>query len=168
MSAEEKDEASAETAASAAPPKRGKRKLALAAVAAVVVLAGGGGAAFFMLGGDKHPAETKKEAHADASEEPPTYVDVPAMVVNLRTGGQPGFLKLHFVLVTSDEKQGEELKARLPSIIDALQPFLRELRPEDLAGAAAVYRMKEEMLARARSQAGEMVKDVLIQDLIQQ
>ena len=54
-------------------------------------------------------------------------------------------------------------------MLDAYQPFLRELRPEDLAGSAAIFRIKEAMLARANDVLGpDMVKDILIQDLIQQ
>ena len=47
--------------------------------------------------------------------------------------------------------------------------FLRELRPEDLNGSAAVFRVKEEMMARMTATLGaNMVRDVLIQDLVQQ
>jgi flagellar FliL protein len=54
-----------------------------------------------------------------------------------------------------------------------LQPFLRELRPDDLAGSAAVFRIKEEMLSRTTQALGQAlgagaVRDVLIQDLVQQ
>lgn len=152
--------------------KSGKGKLFIMLGALVVLLAGGGGAAYYFLGQpapDGHePAQAK--AAPEHSSEPPVYVEVPAMVVNLRTGsGQPGFLKLHFVFVASSESKSEEISAKLPSILDALQPFLRELRPEDLAGSAAVYRLKEEMLARAATQLTPgAVRDVLIQDLIQQ
>ena len=52
---------------------------------------------------------------------------------------------------------------------DAIQPFLRELRPEDLAGSAAVFRIKEQILLRAADALGpDQIKDVLIEDLIQQ
>ena len=61
------------------------------------------------------------------------------------------------------------MKEKLPLILDAYQPFLRELRPEDLAGSAAVFRLKEEMLVRTTRALGPgAVVDVLIQDLIQQ
>jgi flagellar FliL protein len=57
----------------------------------------------------------------------------------------------------------------MPEIRDALQPFLRELRPEDLAGSAGVFRIKEEMTRRVKDRVGpDKVDDILIQDLIQQ
>ena len=59
--------------------------------------------------------------------------------------------------------------AELPLVLDSFQPFLRELRPEDLSGSAAVFRIKEEMMVRATATLGAgQVKDILIQDLVQQ
>ena len=61
------------------------------------------------------------------------------------------------------------MRQKLPVILDALQPFLRELRPDDLNGSAAVFRVKEEMMSRATNVLGVgVVRDVLIQDLVQQ
>ena len=43
------------------------------------------------------------------------------------------------------------------------------MRPEDLSGSAAVFRIKEEMLVRTTAAVGTgMVKDILIQDIVQQ
>ena len=65
--------------------------------------------------------------------------------------------------------RAERVKDKGPVVLDARQPFLRELRPDDLNGAAAVFRIKEEMRTRATQALGAgMVKDVLIQDLVQQ
>jgi len=91
-------------------------------------------------------------------------------VVNLRSAdGGSHFIKLHFMLVPGDHATPDGIKDKLPLLLDAYQPFLRELRPEDLAGSAAVFRIKEEMLVRATTTLGAgQVKDVLIQDLIQQ
>ena len=76
---------------------------------------------------------------------------------------------MRFILVTQDAANEDVINEKLPLILDGFQPFLRELRPEDLAGSAAVFRLKEEMLSRASRVAGRgIVTDVLIQDLIQQ
>jgi flagellar FliL protein len=144
----------------AAPaPKKSKKLILFGAVGAVLLLGGGGGAWMF-LGSSAEPA-------AEASE---AFVDVPAMVVNLRSAdGSSRFLKVHFMLVPGEKATVEQITAKLPLLLDAYQPFLRELRPDDLAGSAAVFRVKEEMLVRAHQVLGDdMVKDVLIQDLIQQ
>lgn len=163
-----------ETPAAAKP--KGKKKLLIIGAAAAAVLLGGGGTAFALMGGEKGAAA---EAHAEAApakegghgeEGEAKFVDVPPMVVNLRSAdGAARFIKLHFMLVPGPNGTEEGLKEKLPLLLDAYQPFLRELRPEDLAGSAAVFRIKEELLVRATDTLGAgQVKDVLIQDLIQQ
>jgi flagellar FliL protein len=159
--------------------KKGKRKLILIGAAAAVALAGGG-SAYALMGGksDGHAAEAEAEAPAEASggegghgeEGAEKFVDVPAMVVNLRNAdGGSHFIKLHFMLVPGAKVTPDALKGKLPLLLDSYQPFLRELRPEDLAGSAAVFRIKEELLVRADDTLGAgQVKDVLIQDLVQQ
>ena len=165
-------------------PKSKKKLIIIGAAAGVLVLGGGGGAAM-MLSGGSAKAETPAEGgHGEAPKEAEgasgghggeagsaeSYVDVPAMVVNLRSpDGASRYLKLHFMIVPGAHGSPEGIKEKLPLILDAYQPFLRELRPEDLAGSAAVFRIKEEMLVRATQVAGEgVVKDILIQDLVQQ
>ncbi len=173
----------------AAKPKGSKKKLMIIIGAAVLVLGGGGGgAAFFLMGSDKATAKTAEGEHADAETEAEpeaegegdgekgkdgksaAYLDVPPLVVNLRSAdGAARFLKVHFVLVPGKASSVEKLQGKLPLLIDAYQPFLRELRPEDLNGSGAVYRVKEELLVRATQTLGpDAVKDVLIQDLVQQ
>lgn len=149
------------------PKSAKKKKLIVGAVAALLVAGGGGAYAF--LGGDKAAGE-EEVAEADHPEGEAVFVDVPPMVVNLRSAdGGARFVKLHFMLVPGPKGEATALEKKLPLLLDAYQPFLRELRPEDLAGSAAVFRIKEEMLMRAHDVLGAgQVKDVLIQDLIQQ
>jgi flagellar FliL protein len=158
--------------------KKGKRKLIIIGAAAAVALAGGG-SAYAIMGGksDGHAAEAEAAEPSDAGGEGghgeadvDKFVDVPAMVVNLRNAdGGSHFIKLHFMLVPGAKVTPDALKGKLPLLLDSYQPFLRELRPEDLAGSAAVFRIKEELLVRADDTLGAgQVKDVLIQDLVQQ
>ncbi|MFV0623252.1 flagellar basal body-associated FliL family protein [Sphingomonas sp. ac-8] len=180
MSAEDK-QVSTEVEGTAAPakPQPNKRKrMMIVAAAAAVLLAGGCGGAYALMGGEAEAGTTAEhgeaaeedesaEGHGDGAE---AFVDVPAMVINLRNAdGGSHFLKLHFMLVPGAAATPDALRDKLPLLLDAYQPFLRELRPEDLAGSAAVFRIKEEMLVRANATLGSgKVKDVLIQDLIQQ
>jgi len=171
-------------AAKAAQPKSKKKLIIIGAAAGVLLLGGGGGAAF-LFSGPSAKAEGAKDAHGEKKEEKSAegghgeggeaggkdaFVDVPAMMVNLRSpDGQTRFLKLHFMIVPGDGVAADELKEKLPLVLDSFQPFLRELRPEDLAGSAAVFRIKEEMMVRATATLGDgKVKDILIQDLVQQ
>ncbi|NYT42126.1 flagellar basal body-associated FliL family protein [Sphingomonas sp. R-74633] len=172
-------------AAKAAKPKSKKKLIIIGAAAGVVLLGGGGGAAFMLSGGsakaetaDSGHAKTEEKAaeggHGDSGGEAAAgkdaYVDVPAFMVNLRSpDGQARFLKLHFMIVPADGIAPDTMKEKLPLLLDSFQPFLRELRPEDLAGSAAVFRIKEEMMVRATATLGDgQVKDILIQDLVQQ
>ncbi|WP_033921465.1 flagellar basal body-associated FliL family protein [Sphingomonas sp. 37zxx] len=158
----------------AAPPAKasrfGKRTLIIVGVVVLLLLAAGGGA-FFFLGSGKSGETAEVEAEVDSSsEEGVAYVEAPPMVVNLRGSDDTSrFLKIRFTFVPASTAAGEKITTKLPLIIDSFQPFLRELRPEDLAGSAAVFRVKEEMLVRATEAMGPgVVKDILIQDMIQQ
>ncbi|MEW9854499.1 flagellar basal body-associated FliL family protein [Novosphingobium sp. M1R2S20] len=143
-----------------------KKLIIIGAVATVLLLGGGGGAYALMSGGDG----AKEESHAAAGEGADTFIDIPPMTVNLRSAdGTPRFLRVHLMLVPASADDQDEITKKLPLVIDSYQPFLRELRPEDLAGSAAAFRLKEEMLIRANQQLGSgIIADVLIQDLVQQ
>lgn len=148
--------------------KFSKKALVLSA-AALLLLAGGGAAAYVIWqnnGGGLGAAGPAVASGTDSS----SYIEVPQMIVNLRASdGQARFLKLRFIVVASSSGKVDSIKDRLPVLLDALQPFLRELRPDDLNGSAAVFRIKEEMMARAAQSLGAgVVRDVLIQDLVQQ
>jgi len=154
------------------PKKSGRKMLVIGGAAVLALLAGGGGAWWFMRGGDSAEASGEHEAAAEAPEGgagSSSYIEVPPMIVNLRgSDSQARFLKLRFIIVAADGKT-DNVKDKLPAVLDALQPFLRELRPDDRNGSAAVFRIKEEMMTRATQALGAgMVKDVLIQDLVQQ
>ncbi|WP_342251624.1 flagellar basal body-associated FliL family protein [Sphingomonas sp. OTU376] len=170
-------------AAKAAKPKSKKKLIIIGAAAGVLLLGGGGGAAFMFSGssakaeeaksehGSKTEAKSAEGGHGEGTESgKDAFLDVPAMMVNLRSpDGQARFLKLHFMIVPGDGVAPDDLKEKLPLVLDSFQPFLRELRPEDLSGSAAVFRIKEEMMVRATATLGDgQVKDILIQDLVQQ
>lgn len=156
--------------------KGGKAALIVIAAAATLLLGGGGGGAYVMLGtalasghsADVASVETAPFEHGEGAEA--ALVDVPAMVVTLRApGGDRRYLNIHVMLAPRTAAAGAAVKSRLPAIIGAYRPFLRALRPDDLAGAAAVFRIKAALLTRADAVMGQgEVEDVLIQDLVQQ
>jgi len=168
-------------------PNKKKKLIIIGAATAAALTLGGGGAAFFMGGKSATKAEkghAEDAAAEDSSSEGEAkggeggkegegkgkFVDVPTVSVNLRSpDGSAKFLKLHLMLVPGPKTTDTALKEKLPVVLDAYQPFLRELRPEDLGGSAAVFRLKEELMVRATQALGPgMIKEVLIQDLIQQ
>jgi flagellar FliL protein len=155
------------------PPKRNRRRLLAIVAAIAIVVAAAGAAAWFMkdrimaLAG--YGGAAKESTEVDVSEKR-VLIDVPAIVVNIRSSdGSSHFLKLRFVIVAGKKATEAELRYQLPLLIDTIQPFLRELRPDDLAGSAAVFRIKEEVRLRAVSVLGpDMISDILIQDLVQE
>jgi flagellar protein FliL len=144
MADNEQAEGGAEAAPESVKPK-GRLKLIIAAVAVLVIIGGATGWFFLM----RHHGE---ESHAEAGPlmKPPSYVEVPDMLVNL--AGLPGervqFLKVKLVLEVKEEKQAEAIKPSLPRVTDIFQTYLRELRPNDLNGSAGLFRLKEELTRR--------------------
>ena len=161
----EGDDAAKASAEAETPAPNRKRKLILIAIAVLVVIGASGGAAWWFLG--RASNEDKVVAAGPIVAE--QLVDVPPMTVNLRTAdGGSKFLRVHLMLVPGSLDKAA-IDGQLPLVIDSFQPFLRELRPEDIAGSAATFRIKEEMLLRANAVLGVgAVRDVLIQDLVQQ
>jgi flagellar FliL protein len=165
----------AEGAEGEAPAKKKLplKMLIIAGAAALVVLGGGGTAAFIFLkpkpdeahaekGKDKEKKKEKKdekkkegkegEKGAAVVREGPdgiVFYTMPDVVVNMQTAdGRPTFLKLKLTLELPDESAVEELDPNMPRLQDMFQTFLRELRPEDLAGSQGSYQLRMEILRR--------------------
>ena len=90
------------------------------------------------------------------------------MIVNLNTGGRRSvFLNIKVSLELLSESDGDKVEVLMPRIIDYFQVYLRELRVEDLKGSAGMYRLREELLGRARAAVAPMqVKDVLFKQIL--
>ncbi len=161
MADNDQAEGVAETPEAVAP--RGKLKLIIAAVA-VLAIVGGGATWFFFL---RHHGE---DTHAEAPPpKPPSYVEVPDMLVNLV--GLPGervqYLKVKIVLEVKEEKQIEAIKPTLPRITDIFQTYLRELRASDLNGSAGLFRLKEELTRRVNAAVSpSQVDAVLFKEIV--
>jgi flagellar FliL protein len=168
--------------------KKGLPKIVLiGAAAAVVVLGGGGTAAFLLLGKGGAPHATKaakkpekkggegKEGKKDANgpqvADGPNgvvYYTLPDLVVNMQTAdGRPSFLKLKLTLELPDHDTVDALDPNLPRLQDMFQVFLRELRPEDLAGSQGGYQLRMEILRRVNMViAPSKANSVLIEEML--
>jgi flagellar protein FliL len=154
----------AEEADGAAKPK-GKLKLIIAAVGVLVILGGGAGWFFFFR---HHGEQAKVEA---PPAKPPTFVEVPELMVNL--AGSPGervqYLKVKLTLEVKEEKQAEAIKPNLPRVTDIFQTYLRELRASDLNGSAGLFRLKEELTRRVNAAVSPNdVSAVLFKEIVVQ
>ena len=159
-------------------PRKKKLPMTLiaAALAAVVVLAGGGTGAYLVLfkkpptpaeAAAKVKAEKAKKARAGKEEKKEggkpdpnapvvkdgpdgvVFYTLPDVVVNMQTAdGRPSFLKLKLALELPDHDTADVLNPNMPRLQDMFQVFLRELRPEDLAGSQGGYQLRTEILRR--------------------
>jgi len=163
------------------------KKLVIVGVGVVVALLVGVGL-MTILGGDEEtpPEDTELEQMAEEAaakrdqvqaEEDKTaeelkllFVEVEEQLYNLNTGGEgTSFLKAKIILEIDRERFRTDVEAKMPRILDEFNVYMRELRPEDLDGAAGIFRLKEELLMRInQAVAPTRVKDVLFQKFIVQ
>jgi flagellar FliL protein len=152
-------------------------KLIIIAMAGLLVVGGGGGTAAFLLMKPKHPAgeqladahgkekpkdkKKKKEGHGaegkseegmgKISEGPEgvTYYTLPAVVSDMQgADGRPSQMKIGMTFELADEETADILNENMPRVKDMLQTFLREMRPEDLAGSQGTFRLRQELMRR--------------------
>lgn len=179
-----------------APAKKKPPIVLIAAAAGVLVLGGGGAAAFFLMkpkpaaegeaGHGEEKKEKKKEKKKEGEGEAKTaeggagapvvkegpdgvvFYTLPDIVVNMQTAdGKSTFLKLKLTFELPDEETAEVLTPNLPRLTDMFQTFLRELRPEDLAGSQGSYQLRAELLRRVNLVAApSKVNAVLIEEML--
>jgi flagellar FliL protein len=180
-----------------APAKKKPPIVLIAAAAGLLVVGGGGAAAFFLMkpkpaaegeaGHGEEKKEKKKEkkkeeggegaktaeggAGAPVVKEGPdgvVFYTLPDIVVNMQSAdGKSTFLKLKLTFELPDEETADALTPNLPRLTDMFQTFLRELRPEDLAGSQGSYQLRAELLRRVNLVAApSKVNAVLIEEML--
>ena len=99
-----------------------------------------------------------------------TFYTLPNMVANIQSpDGRPTYLKLTLTLEMKDAEVAAHLQEETPRMQDMFQSFLRELRPEDLAGSAGSYQIRAEILRRVNLLAAPgKVDAVLIEEMLVQ
>ena len=135
--------------------------------------AGGHGAEKKGGGGHGGGAEGEADPSQGVIAEGPdgvTFYTLPDMVVNIQSpDGRPTFLKLTLTLEMHDDDLDHTLQIEGPRMQDMFQGFLRELRPEDLAGSAGSYQLRAEILRRVNLIAAPAQVDaVLIEEMLVQ
>ena len=178
-----------------APAKKKLPLLFIIIPVALVVLGGGGAAAFFLMkpkpaeaeagAGHGEPAKKEekkggdhgggKDGEADpaagtiaAGPDGVTFYTLPDLIVNIQSpDGRPTYLKLKLTLEMKDASLASHLQGEAPRMQDMFQGFLRELRPEDLAGSAGSYQLRAEILRRVNLIAAPgKVDAVLIEEML--
>ncbi len=112
--------------------------------------------------------DTEEEQAADKKDA--VFFPLEEVVVNLNTGGrQSTFLKIKISLELADAGDIPRIETVMPRIMDNFQVYLRELRIEDLKGAAGMYRLREELLTRVNvAAAPTKINDVLFKEMLVQ
>ncbi len=158
-------------------PKGGKKKIIIIAAVAVLLLGGGGGAFFVMKknaaeaeaaaaeeGGDEEHAkpakvakkpEPKKEAHSG----PPAFVPLDPFIVNLSDKDSERFAQVGVTLQVDDPKMGEEMKAYMPAIRNAVLLILSHKSSADLLSAEGKEKLADEIRREAARAMGYEVED---------
>ena len=145
----------------------GRRKLILLAVplALAVLLAGlwFTGLLPRWLGlSHRQPAETAQKPQE------PIFIDLPEMVANLNGNPRrPSYVKLVARIEVARPEDADRIRQAMPRLQDLFQTYLREMRPEELRGSAGIYRLREELIARADAAAAPArVTDVLFTQML--
>ncbi|WP_308910042.1 flagellar basal body-associated FliL family protein [Pseudokordiimonas caeni] len=123
------------------------------------------------MGADHVAGRDAASAASEAAENEPTKIlfrDLDRRTYNLKTDGSgSSFLTVTISLEVDRESFLADLDAKMPRILDELNIYMRELRPEDLDGAAGLFRLKEELLMRInQAVAPTRVKDVLFREFL--
>lgn len=161
-----------------APAKKGgAKKLILFIVLPLVLVIGIAAGLYFTGLADpilgtvtgKEPGAAKGE-DKPASVQAAVFYDLPDMLVNLNaTGRRQAFLKIRVSLELEKATDIPRIEQVMPRIVDNFQVYLRELRLEDLQGAAGVYRLREELLSRVNTAVRPAkVNDVLFKEMLVQ
>jgi flagellar FliL protein len=157
------------TAATVEPVrKRGRRKLLLLGVPLLLLLAGAGLSFAGFLPNPLSKAKPADPAAEAERAEAPVYVDVPELVANLNTGTRKaGYVKMTIRIEVLGSSDADKVRAQMPRVLDVIQTYLREMRPDELRGSAGVYRLREELLVRTNAAvAPAKVHDVLFTQML--
>jgi len=133
-----------------------------------LLLIGSTGTGAFMLGAFDFLGASEEPDAALPPEPAGHYVKLDELLVNLSSRGRKSaFLKIGISLELERERDEARIHAVMPRLVDYFQIYLRELRVEDLQGAQGLFRLREELLARANAATEPVaVKDVLFRELL--
>lgn len=154
----------AETAATPPPGKPGKRRLLIAAPVVLLLTAGG------LWFADVLPyplARGSRTAQTEAGATP-IYVNVPELIANLNSASKRArYVKMTVRIEVMSNSDADKVRDAMPRVLDVIQTYLREMRPEELRGSAGVYRLREELLVRANAAvAPAKISDILFTQML--
>jgi len=161
------------------PSRKLPIKKILILVLPILLLIGAGAGLYFTgvidavmgkFSGGNEPAAEAPVQNGPKVAGPAVFYDVPEMLVNLQTQGRKQtFLKIRVALELETPADIPRIDQVQPRIIDSFQVYLRELRVEDLQGAAGMHLLREELLTRVNAAVKPAkVNDVLFKEMLVQ
>ena len=121
---------------------------------------------------EKKPDDKKDKKKEDTPTERPasigTFYDVPAITANLLSqANKHVYLVINIVLEMKNETDRPKLDQIIPIVLDAFLTYLVQLTPANLQGSEGLYRLKQELLARAQAVCFPVeINDVLIKEML--
>jgi hypothetical protein len=110
-----------------------------------------------------------QKPHAEKSEKPVAFFNLPEIITELQAdeGRSPRTLKITLSFELSKPTDISRVDNALPGIIKSFRGYLETLRPSDLRGSAALYRLREELLLRANGLAQPaIISDILFKEML--
>ena len=142
-----------------------KKKLILILLLVTLVLISLIFGGLFMFGIlDPFLATEESETETTSAVEGRFFYKIEDMTVNLVSSGKKSrFMKLSLTVAVTQEADVSVIETLVPRITDNVTQYLRELKPEELAGSSNFYRMHESVLLRVRAAVAPIiVTDILI------
>lgn len=142
-------------AADAAPPAKSKKMLIII-VAAVLVLVIGAAVAFFVISRQhanteegEEPAHKPVAAVAHDPKNPPAYLPLDAMVVNLADPGGERVAQIGITLEVLDAKSSDSVKAYLPTIRSGILLLISQRTADELLKPEGKEKLAKDILREA-------------------
>lgn len=163
--------APAATAQGEAPKKGGKKLIIIIVAVLALLLVGGGGAAVFLMKkksadaeasadeGDAEPAEHAKKPEHNKAEGPPTFVPLDPFTVNLADRDTDRYAQIGIVLQVDDPHMGEEMKAYMPAIRNAILLILSHKSSQELLSAEGKEKLADEIRRESARAMGYEIDD---------
>lgn len=107
-------------------------------------------------------------SNVTAAQQVETIYDMDELIINLvSTDNNRRYLKIMISLRMANAADAAVVVAKLASIQDGLQMFLKELRPQDFNGSGATMRLKEELTKRINKAIYPVeVQEVLLREIL--
>ncbi|WP_299729179.1 flagellar basal body-associated FliL family protein [uncultured Tateyamaria sp.] len=157
-------------AAAEAPPEAKKSSKLPLIFGMVAALLGGGGGFYATFSGlilAPETAEHNTEAETQPGAMPDiAFVEVEPMTISISPASQGRHLRFRAQLEVPSQ-HAADVRSLLPRVVDVMNGYLRAVEVRDIESAAALTRLRAQLLRRVQIVAGpDRVNDLLIMEFV--